>query len=65
MSKQAQAKYDAKNTRKFTIKLNRNTDADLINYLEAQPAIQAAIKEALREKIKKGHSERHSPIGTK
>ena len=50
-------RYDAENTRKYSLKFNRNTDADLINYLESQPSIQAAIKDALREKIAKGRSE--------
>ena len=59
MPKQSPSKirYDAENTRKFTIKLNRNTDAGLIDYLESQPSIQAAIKEALKERIERGRSE--------
>lgn len=49
-------RYDAENTRKYSLKLNRKTDADLIDYLESQPSIQAAIKEALREKIARSRS---------
>lgn len=46
--KKASAKYDKNNTRIFAIKLNRNTDADLITMLESQDNIQGYIKEKLR-----------------
>lgn len=42
------AEYDKNNTRIFTIKLNKNTDADLITMLESQDNIQGFIKENLR-----------------
>lgn len=45
--KQASKKYDANNTRTFTIKLNYNTDADLINFLETRKNIQGTIKQVL------------------
>lgn len=47
----AQAKYDAANTKVYTIKLNRKTDADLMEYL-LDKNVQGEIKEALRIKIK-------------
>ena len=41
--------YDARTAYKVGIKLNRNTDADLIEMLEAAANKQALIKQALRE----------------
>lgn len=49
ISKAANARYDAKNTIHYGFKLNRNTDADLIEMLEAADNKQALIKEALRK----------------
>ena len=49
--KKASAKYDKNNTRIFAIKLNRNTDADLIGLLEKQENIQGFIKDILRRKL--------------
>ena len=42
------AKYDAKATRRFGLKLNLKTDADIIEFLENQESMQGTIKEALR-----------------
>ena len=44
---EAQKKYDRKNTKSFCIKLNYNTDADLISYLEIVPNVQGLIKRLL------------------
>lgn len=44
-------KYDAKNTVQVIIKLNKNTDADIIEYLNASGNKQGTIKEALRAQI--------------
>lgn len=44
-----QARYDAANTRRINIKLNRKTDADIIEMLEAAESKQALIKQALRQ----------------
>ena len=45
-------KYDAANTRFVGLKLNRNTDADIIRYLEFRAqcgdSIQGTIKECIR-----------------
>ena len=43
-----QARYDAANTLRINIKLNLRTDADLIAALDAAPAKQTLIKQALR-----------------
>lgn len=49
--KRAVAKYEKNNLVRYTIKLNRKTDADLIAYLKGKKA-QTEFKQALREKIK-------------
>lgn len=45
--KQSQREYDRKNTRTFCIKLNYNTDADLISMLETKDNVQGFIKTLL------------------
>lgn len=47
----AQAKYDAANTRRFTLKYNRKNDADVIAQLEKQPSPPAYIKSLIRKDI--------------
>lgn len=42
---------DQKNSRFFGLKLSRNTDADIIAFLESQGNIQAYLKELIREDI--------------
>ena len=49
--KRASRKYDAKNTRTFTIKLNYNTDADMISYLETIENVQGLIKLLIKKHI--------------
>lgn len=51
--KKASRKYDKEKTRIFTIKLNYNTDADLINLLESRTNIQGFIKELLNEWLRR------------
>jgi len=51
--KQASKKYDKKNTRIFTIKLNYNTDADLIRLLETRDNMQGFIKTVLNEWLRR------------
>ena len=45
----ASARYDRENTRQFALKLNVRTDADILDWLDAQPNVQGAIKRLLRE----------------
>ena len=45
----AAAKYDRENTKGIYLKLNKNTDADIIAALEASDNKQGMIKAALRE----------------
>lgn len=51
--KRAGKKYDQENTVVFTIKLNKKTDADIIEALTRQPNKQGFIKEAIRRSAKK------------
>lgn len=46
-----QAKYDAENTVRVALKLNKKTDADIIAALERSPNKQGLIKMAIREFI--------------
>jgi hypothetical protein len=46
-------KYDKEHTTTILIKLNNNTDADLIEYLDQSGNKQGTIKAALREYINK------------
>jgi hypothetical protein len=42
---------DMKNTRKYGLKLSKNTDADIIAQLDAQESVQAYIKRLIRDDI--------------
>ena len=48
-----QAKYDAANTVQIRLKLNRKTDADIIELLDSAENKQGLIKQLLREYIKR------------
>lgn len=48
MSNIAQKKYDKENTVRISLKLNKKTDADIIEYLKKYGNKQGAIKEILR-----------------
>lgn len=49
----AQAKYDAANTKQFHLKLNRNTDWDVIEKLDNVPNMQGYIKRLIRADLEK------------
>ena len=42
---------DMKNTKKYGLKLSKNTDADIIAQLDAQESVQAYIKRLIRDDI--------------
>lgn len=48
-----QKKYDADHTRRYSIKLNTRTDADIIKKLSAVDSIQGYIKDLIVKDIKK------------
>lgn len=52
-AKAAKARYDAKTARYFSLKLNRNTDSEIIEHLEHQESIQAYLKRLIREDMKR------------
>ena len=47
----AQAKYDRENTVRYSMKLNINTDKDIIRWLWGQKSKQGSIKRLIREEI--------------
>lgn len=49
--KAANRRYDKTNTRQIVLKLNTNTDADILAWLDEQPNRQGAIKKLVREQI--------------
>lgn len=49
--KKAQARYDAQNTKRLSLKLNKNTDADILAWLEAERNVQGYIKSLIRKDI--------------
>lgn len=57
MNKQSQAsiKYDRDNTKRIFIKLNINTDKDILDHLENKQNKQGYIKELIRNDMKKDH----------
>lgn len=52
-AKAAKARYDAKTAKYISLKLNTNTDKDLIKFLEKQGKIQTYLKRLIREDMKK------------
>lgn len=55
--KKSQARFDAQNTKRYTLKLNKRTNAELIELLDSVESQQGLIKQALREYIE-NHAER-------
>lgn len=49
----ATMKYEKANIRRVVLKLNKNTDQDIIAFLEAQKSVNGEIKRILREYIEK------------
>ena len=45
--------YDRKNTKLIGMKLNRNTDADILEFLATKENIQGYLKQLIREDMKK------------
>lgn len=51
--REAVARYDAANTKRYTIKFNLKTDADILKHLEGVDNIAGYIKSLIREDMKK------------
>ena len=45
-------KYDRENTKRVYIKLNKNTDSDILAYLDSKQNKQGYIKELIRKDMK-------------
>ena len=43
--------FDRENTRQLRVKLNKKTDADILEHIEKQPNIQGYIKQLIRADI--------------
>lgn len=54
----AQRKYSSLNERHFSFSFNRNTDCDIIAFLDSQPNKLGKIKEIIRDYLR---SENDSP----
>ncbi len=48
----ASNKYDKENTRQISVRLNKKTDADILEHLETVESKQGYIKELIRRDIK-------------
>ena len=51
--KRASIKYDKANTKQILLKLNKNTDADILDRLDQVDNMQGYIKELIRKDISK------------
>ena len=51
--KRASAKYHRESLRTINLRLNRNTEPDLIEYLERQPNISGYIKRLIKADMKR------------
>ena len=49
----ANAKYDKANTQQILLKLNKKTDADILEVINAQDNKQGFLKECIREYMKR------------
>jgi hypothetical protein len=52
-----QEKYDRNNTVRYSLKLNKKTDADIIAAFDKQTSKQAFVKKAIRELLAKEKAE--------
>ena len=50
-TKKAISRYDEKNTRRIQLKLNKNTDADILEKLDSVKNKQGYIKQLIRQDI--------------
>ena len=51
--RRAVRKYDAANTKQVHLKLNRKTDAEIIEHLDKQNNVQGYIKDLIRQDMRK------------
>ena len=53
-AKAAKARYDSKTAKYYSLKLNTNTDKDIIDRLAAEESVQGYLKRLIREDIERG-----------
>lgn len=49
----SKARYDAENTKVITIKLNKKTDAEILERLSKEESVQGFIKSCIKERIER------------
>ena len=54
--KRAKQKYDSKNTKQVMLKLNKKTDADILDRLEGSGNVQGYIKQLIRADMAQGEN---------
>ena len=54
---EAKKKWDKENTKKLVMKLNKNTDSDIMTRLDEVPSKQGYIKSLIRKDIAEKESE--------
>lgn len=52
----ASNKYDKENTKQISLRLNKKTDADILEHLETVGSKQGYIKELIRQDMKKSNA---------
>lgn len=52
-TKAAKARYDAKTAKYYSLKLNTNTDSEMIEHLAKQENVQGYLKELIRKDMAK------------
>lgn len=56
--KRAQKRYDDRTAKRFSLKLNVETDADILRRFEEEGSIQTYIKRLIREDIRRERESR-------
>ena len=58
--KQAILKYQAKSIKQIPLRLNRNTDADIIEWLDGKDSVNGYLKDLIRRDIRFNHVSKNS-----
>lgn len=56
-----QKKYIKENMRRYALNLNRNTDVDILEYLEGRDNVQGYLKRLIREDMARQKAGEESP----
>lgn len=55
--KESQKRYELKTIRQYKFSLNKNTDTDMINWLETVPNFRSLVKRLLTEEMERSKNE--------